>query len=245
MLNGWKDAAPKDKSEIVKNLVGALAIVVGGGWVLFQWGTFFPKTQSEIISAASDIRADVAGRLNVSIGDGGATTLQADEVGSACEADPKSVRILDAMVSGNASLESRTSRPLKAYFEGITVSAADVYKLRRGSAIDDAPLITPIDFVQIGKADAKILLGGLSENRIEKGQSIKSPFVFSLKIPFKCADQEKLVSFAATFRLVPIDVITDADLTGKEVTKVLISSCQISSNGYGGCNLENIEAFGQ
>jgi hypothetical protein len=241
----WRSLSTKDKSEVVKNLISAAGIVVGGIWVLFQWNTIFPKTQAEVISAASDLRADVSGQLHVSFGDGGATSVRYGEEVDPCISNPKHVKVLDSVVSGSAKLDSATQRPLKAYFEGITVKAADNYIVRVGKAEDSSPSVSEIEFIQVGRAGLGVMLGGLSENRIEKGQSIKSSFLFSMSIPFTCNASEKLVAFEARFKIVPVDVESGADLPDKAVPKVLITACQISSDGFGGCNIANIDAYGQ
>lgn len=240
----WGESSAKDQSEIIKNLFTAAAIVVAGGWALYQWNTFFPKNNSEVMIAAATIRTDVAGRLEVQIGDGGATTPSGTELAD-CNTNQSASWVLDALVSGNASLASASAIPILAEFEQIEISEGENYVIRILAPDSSRVPVRPINFKPIGQAGPDVLMGGLAQNRIEAGQSVKLAFVFALDIPLSCESSEKLITFRASFNLRPIDPRTG--ITSQELTvkKILLSTCQIGGSGLGECNIAIIDAYGQ
>lgn len=239
----WADATAKEQSEAIKNIATAIGIAVGGGWILFQWNVLFPQTEADVLVASASIRADVSGTLSISVGDDGASGTSFTDF---CQDDQSATNTLSAWVSGNFRLTSASKLPLNSYFREVLVLTADSSEKVVAIEGDTTPeAIELVELSRLGTVSPKAIVGGLSENRVEQGQSIQSSFVFRINLPFSCTETEKLVVFQANFDIVPVDPRSGEENTDDAVRKVVISACQIQPYGYGACNIDRISAYGQ
>jgi len=246
----------KELSETVQNFVSTAAIIVGGIWVLYQWDTMFPKTRSDVQSAAATVRTDVSGTFSVQLGldtqDGGQIPFhlsggssEDSDITAYCLSHPSATITQVTPVYSKLKLQSASAIPVRARIEGIGVSTAPVEAAyytpssTAGAIVSDIP-ITPL----ASFTDDNMFFGGLRENRVETGQSVEIAMMFNAQIPFSCAQLERLIIFQADVSLTAIDPVKDRNI-GPSVAKKFVSTCQLDPRTGAHCNVTEIGAFGQ
>ena len=242
----------KARSEVIKNLVSAAAVVVGGLWVLYQWDTLFPKTSADVRSAASSVRTDVSGTFTVRMGMDDESTpfhsppgIEAQGVVDFCTQAPDSTLVQTSPVFGQLMLRSASSIPVRARIDRVDVSTAAIpapslatSSNAKGSA--GAAAIVPVATID----DERIFFGGLRENRVEKGQEVLVAMMFLTEIPVRCSELERLVLFRTQVSLTAIDPTKDRPV-GDTVPKVFIAACQLNPRTAPACNVKEVNALGQ
>jgi len=236
----------KDLSETIRNYVTIASVVIGGGWVLYQWDTLFPKTRADVSTAAAKIRTDVKATALVSLDRGeGDHSPEDGEVPKACDTETRRF-----LVSGNLGVESASAIPIRATVASVEVLAGDTPTMGIVPATADA--ITPLEMRPVATIPGETaFLGGLSTNRVEQGQTIASSFIWTFEMQFPCTGpegglgQEKLVVFRFNLDLEAINPASGATIDGADARKVALSVCQVTARAHANCNLEDLQAFGQ
>jgi hypothetical protein len=235
----------KETTESIGSIVQTGAIIVGGVWVLYQWNTIFPKTRADVMTAAAAIRTDIGGGLQVSVGGEAETDADFDQA-ALCEANPSTIVSRRSIVSGQVTAKSASDIPIRVSFDRLEAFSAPGLSDRvsvgapEGAGLQGYPLEPAGD---IGGGD--IILGGLKENRIEKGEEVQVSFLTNFQLPFGCKDRERIVVWKFTVGLQAIDPRTGEPIEGSNASKIFISGCQISPSTYANCNIDQIEAYGQ
>ncbi|MBS7537210.1 hypothetical protein KHC28_26535 [Ancylobacter sonchi] len=246
-------SSPKDISEVVKNVISSIAVVVSGFWILYQWDTIFPKTQADVHLAAATVRTDVSGTLTVTIGMEGSEISFVDPrasdeprgVQDYCTENSSQVLLYRTPISGQITLKSASAIPVRARIERIRILVAPISEERMAVEASPSPRMTPLKMEEVGDlSDDQIFLGGLRENRVERGQEIKASFLFDAQVPVRCDQLERLMLFQTDIRLVAINPTTGLEF-GEAVPKVLVTACQLNPRGGPACNVEGIAGYGQ
>lgn len=251
MQGNWKD-----RSEIIRNLVSAAAVVVSGAWVVYQWDTLFPKTRADVQAAAAGVRNDVSGAFTVEIGlgdtgeppnfDAPATADGPADLQGHCSTHEDDVLLEHAQLFGELKLRSASAIPVRARVEQVRVMTAPIIPpvIRLGTAGGGGsarPIaVTPVATI----ADEGLFFGGLRENRVEKGQEIVVAMMFGVEIPAKCSSLDRLLIVQSDVALTAIDPTTDRPV-GTPVRKIFVTTCQLSPRASARCNIEGVQAVGQ
>ncbi|MBX7526565.1 hypothetical protein [Qipengyuania vesicularis] len=244
----------KEQSEVLKNLVAAAALIVGGGWTLYQWNTIFPKQDADVKQAASTVRTDVSGSFELSTG--GMGLLEVSDEGESggsngvgnlyfyCSENPRSPLTAKIPFFGTLNLKSASKIPVMARIDTIEVSKLAVTKVQFSAQSVTDPSASALPSTVVATLDDDdVFLGGLRENRVEAGQEIKAAMAFETTIPIGCSPFTNMLLVQANISLRPIDPVS-GDI-GDSVNKVFVSNCQIAHYGEIECNVDGPEALGQ
>lgn len=244
----------RERSEIIKNLVSAGAVIVGGLWVLYQWDTLFPKTSADVRSAAASVRTDVSGSFTVHMGlgdDGSPIAFRApgaspeQGVTDYCSAAPGTTLIQSSPVFAQLVLRSASAIPVRVRVDRIDVSttpigAASMVPASQPKGSASAAAIMPVATID----DDRMFFGGLRENRVEKGQEVQVAMMFTSETPVRCEELERLMLFRAQVSLTAIDPTKDRPV-GDAVPKVFVTTCQLNPRTAPVCNVKDVNALGQ
>lgn len=229
------------KSDDVKNWVTAAAIVVGGGWTLYQWDTLFPKTAAEIEISVADLRARTHGELSVQLAPppSGEEPTAPDgrtlfEICGSDDGDGATLRF-----SLRAALAFRSNAPVPVRVDVTDLMIAEIRT--NWPEIAETGSDTPFLPTSLGKVRSASLtedafIGGLSWTHVEPGGQSAIAVLGDVFLPFDCAyggstltPTEVAIGIKALIR--PVDAATDRDPAERSFFRI----CKINADGGSTC----------
>ncbi len=236
----------KDLTEALRNLAAAAGILVGGGWVLYEWTTLFPKTEAEVSGAAAMMRADVRGSLSLTLGNGSVPRMEdGRDFAAFCADEPREVAVMELPMLGALSMTNEAAIPMRVDVDQLQVTS---FRPRGASlhagrpALDDAFAFVPGVklFRDIPLAS---IVGGLFSSRVEKGQTASAMLVLRPKLQFDCrylaeiAAHPPLFAIGVLVYVTGIDSRSGADIAESRVWKSFTQVCRVSAQGSADCTV--------
>ena len=230
-------------SEDVKNWVTAVSIVVGGLWVLYEWNTLFPKTESEVTISTATLRTRAHGDLAVTfvaLPDGELPmTSDGKFFYEACpETEAKS---LPVRLPVRAFLNLTSSAPIPVRVEVVDFLVADVVaqtpKIEDGN---EAPIFIAdaLSDVKTTPLASEAFVGGLRWTHVEPQGRSALAVLGTVSLPFSCGfggsswtPAEFAIGLTATVQTVGAE-----GQLGEAIKRHFFQVCRVLVDGSGTCS---------
>jgi hypothetical protein len=231
---GWLPT--KDQSETIRNVAGAIAIIVGGGWVLYKWNTMFPKTEAEVLTASASVRTDVTGDMSVHLGglasDGYIIDDQTSQAQESCAALPAgSPGFVPVPVSARINISSASQIPVRIQIREMELVWTT---LEQRHVVTGAPR-EPFEPLHLQSASTELadgdFVGALSWSRVEMGGSVSLAIAKTFNLPLTCVPDDNdwvppgWISISVSSDIIGVDPRSGTDIEGAHVKKVFTAAC--------------------
>ncbi len=229
------------KSDEVKNWVTAASIIVGGVWAIYEWNTFWPKTNSEVQISAATLRARTLGDVSVVLSE--VPQGELGQLGDFCRAeerDSASVKIPLRIVlnlSSNAPIPVRveiTDFLLAELLENWHTPVERVDRIFSEDALGE---------LKTFPLSEKAFIGGLNWTTIEPQGRGSLAVVGSAYLPFSCAyggsyatPGEYAFGVKAT-----IQGVNDGGTSSEVVDRYFYKVCNVNPDGGSTCTQQASE----
>lgn len=233
-------------SEDLKNWVTTISIVIGGIWILYEWRTIFPKTQSEISVSAAALRTRTIGEISVSVTQQregtGVTTADGRTFEEVCMSDsePNSADIIIPM---RILFVLKSISPMPVRVNVTDFVLYEIYDIQpiideEKESVDDYEFIAN----HIGKGRSTPLgpdafIGGLQWTDVEPGGDGALAILGSVKLPFSCGFGGAPLTpgeFGIGIKAKLASINKDG-IIGEEVDRYFYKVCNINTDGGSNC----------
>ncbi len=235
-----------DLSGTVKNWVTTASIIIGGGWVLYEWNTLFPKTDAEVTISTADLRARTIGQLSVNFSQlpsGEApTTASGDYFSDTCAAgDVSSVQL---GFPAKILLELKSNAPIPVRVEITDFLLAEILPGVPHVASESAPAIfaeNALGAVQSHPLSQDAFISGLNWTNVEPEGQGNLAVLGTAYLSFSCAYGGSSLTpaeYAIGLKVVIQPVARDGT-PGEPIDRYFYQVCRLNADGGSSCKFED------